>query len=187
MRLHGSYTSPFVRHCRIVLAQTGLECEFVETDYAASAQQSPTCRVPFLVDEARMLTDSASIVRYLHERAGQGFCNSIDEFDLFLLVDTVMDSTVNLFLLEKDGVTPETSAYLARQQRRVDQTLAALEQAVDERPPSPGGDACLRLGCYLSWAMFRERISLEGLPGLGAFQGEFEADPQIAATHPAQG
>ena len=33
MKLFGSYTSPYVRHCRIVLAQNGQDCEFVETDY----------------------------------------------------------------------------------------------------------------------------------------------------------
>lgn len=183
MKLHGSYTSPFVRHCRIVLAQTGLECEFVETDYAASAEQSPTCRVPFLMDQGRMLTDSASIVRYLRETAGQEFCASIDEFDLFLLVDTVMDSTVNLFLLEKDGVTPETSAYLARQQRRVAQTLDELERRV-EGADDASGDGMLRLGCFLSWALFRQRIVLDDHPCLAEFQQRFEADPAIAATHP---
>ena len=183
MKIFGSYTSPFVRHCRIVLARTGLECEFVETDYAQSAEQSPTCRVPFLVDGQRMLTDSASIIRYLREAAGQAFCPDIDEFDLFLLVDTVMDSTVNLFLLEKDGVTPESSAYLARQQRRVGQTLDELERRV-EGVDEFSGDGTLRLGCFLSWALFRQRIVLDDHPLLAEFQRRFEADPAIAATHP---
>ena len=183
MKLFGSYTSPFVRHCRIVLAQTGLDCEFAETDYAQSAEQSPTCRVPFLTDGTRMLTDSASIIRYLREAAGEDFCSSIDEFDLFLLVNTVMDSTVNLFLLEKDGVTPENSAYLARQQRRVGQTLDELERRV-EGVDDLSADGMLRLGCFLSWALFRQRIVLDDHPVLAEFQRRFEADPAIAATHP---
>ena len=183
MKLFGSYTSPFVRHCRIVLAQTGFDCEFVETDYAQSAEQSPTCRVPFLTDGTRTLTDSASIIRYLREAAGQAFCPDIDEFDLFLLVDTVMDSTVNLFLLEKDGVTPEISAYLVRQQRRVVQTLGELQHRV-EGVDHLSGDGMLRLGCFLSWALFRRRIVLDDHPVLAAFQRRFEADPAIAATHP---
>ncbi len=183
MKIFGSYTSPFVRHCRIVLAQTGLDCKFAETDYAQSAEQSPTCRVPFLTDDTRMLTDSASIVRYLREAAGQAFCPGIDEFDLFLLVDTVMDSAVNLFLLEKDGVTPETSAYLARQQRRVGQTLDELEDRIEGRADA-SGDGMIRLGCFLSWALFRQRLVLEDHPVLAEFQRRFEADPAIAATHP---
>ena len=63
MELFGSFTSPYVRHCRVVLAHTGLDCEFVETDYDQSAARSPTRRVPFLRDGDRMLTDSASILR----------------------------------------------------------------------------------------------------------------------------
>ena len=183
MKLFGSYTSPFVRHCRIVLAQTRLDCEFAETDYAQSAEQSPTCRVPFLTDGTRLLTDSASIVRYLREAAGQAFCPDVDEFDLFLLVDTVMDSTVNLFLLEKDGVTPETSAYLARQQRRVAQTMDELDRRV-AGASDLAGDGMLRLGCFLSWALFRQRIVLDNHPVLAEFQRRFESDPQIAATNP---
>jgi len=186
MKLYGSYTSPFVRHCRIVLAHSRLDCEFVETDYAQSAEQSPTCRVPFLTDGTRMLTDSASIVRYLREAAGQAFCPDIDEFDLFLLVDTVMDSTVNLFLLEKDGATPETSAYLARQQRRVEQTLDELDRRV-EGVDDHSGDGMIRLGCFLSWALFRERLSLADHPALAEVQRQFESDPTIAATHPDNG
>ena len=130
-----------------------------------------------------MLTDSASIVRYLREAAGQDFCASIDEFDLFLLVNTVMDSTVNLFLLEKDGVTPENSAYLARQQRRVGQTLDELERRV-EGVDDLSTDGMLRLGCFLSWALFRRRIVLDDHPVLAELQRRFEADPAIAATHP---
>ncbi|MFU8878583.1 MAG: glutathione S-transferase family protein, partial [Wenzhouxiangellaceae bacterium] len=169
MQLHGSYTSPYVRHIRIVLAQTGLACEFVETDYAASAAQSPACRVPFLVDGELQLTDSVSILKYLREKAGQSFFPEVAEFDSFLLVNTAMDSSVNLFLLEKDGVTPETSAYLARQQRRVAQTLGELERRLAAGGMDPAGDAGIRLGCFLSWALFRERLTLADHPALADF------------------
>ena len=37
MKLYGSYTSPFVRHCRIVLLETQQSCEFIETDQTSSA------------------------------------------------------------------------------------------------------------------------------------------------------
>ncbi len=185
MKIHGSYTSPYVRHIRIVSAQIGIECEFVETDYEQSAVQSPTCRVPFLVDGELMLTDSTSILKYLREKAGQEFFTDVREFDLFLLVNTAMDSSVNLFLLEKDGVTPDTSAYLARQQRRVGQTLDELERRI-EGMDQAGDDAAIRLGCFLSWALFRQRLSLDDHPRLAEFQRKFESDPAIAATHPGK-
>lgn len=73
MQLFGSYTSPFVRHCRIALIETGLDCEFVETDYAESARRSPTKKVPYLQDKDVMLFDSCSILKYLREKAGGTF------------------------------------------------------------------------------------------------------------------
>lgn len=187
MELFGSFTSPYVRHCRVVLAHTGLDCEFVETDYDQSAARSPTRRVPFLRDGDRMLTDSASILRYLREKAGQAFCADVDEFDFFLLVNTALDSTVNLFLLERDGLTPAESSYLKRQQQRVDGTLVHLEQLVSRDAVDRRGDGALRLACYLSWALFRERFALGELPALERLLIEFDQDAKFAATHPSLG
>lgn len=186
MKLYGSYTSPYVRHCRIVLAQTGQDCKFIETDYAQSAELSPARRVPFLYDAKLMLTDSASILRYLREKAGQAFFSDIGDYDLFLLVNTAMDSTVNLFLLERDGVTPAECSYLVRQKGRVEDTLAYLDRQIGEGSNDTNSDGMIRLGCFLSWALFRERISLKDHSALAGFQRQFESDPEIAATHPAK-
>ena len=187
MKLFGSYTSPYVRHCRIVLAQTGQDCEFVETDYKQSAELSPARRVPFLYDDKLMLTDSASILRHLREKAGQSCFPGIRDYDLFLLVNTAMDSTVNLFLLERDGITPADCGYLVRQRGRVEDTLAYLDRHLgnQDAPLDHASDGMLRLGCFLSWALFRKRISLDDHPALAEFQRRFESDPAIAATHPA--
>ena len=187
MELFGSYTSPYVRHIRIVLVQTGLDHEFIETDYQQSAEQSPACRVPFMRDGDLMLTDSLSILRHLREKAGQTFFPDLLEFDRFLLANTAMDSTINLFLLERDAVQPEQAPYLQRQQRRIRQCLQALDEVVNTQPPKLGGDFGIRLGCYLSWGLFRKRIELDGYNALATFQQRFEADPDIAATHPARG
>jgi glutathione S-transferase len=187
MELYGSFTSPYVRHCRVVLAHTGLDCDFVETDYDQSAARSPTRRVPFLRDGDRMLTDSASILRYLREKAGQPFFPDVDEFDFFLLVNTALDSTVNLFLLERDGLTPDRSAYLKRQKARVDGTLQHLEQLVSRDAVNRRGDAALRLACYLSWGLFRERFTLDELPLLERLLVEYDQDAKFAATHPSLG
>jgi glutathione S-transferase len=184
MQLFGSYTSPFVRHIRIVLAQTGLDFELIETDYEQSATQSPACRVPFLRDGERMLTDSLSILRYIRQRAGQDFFPSLDEFDQFLLADTALDACVNVFLFERDGYGPEQVPYLKRQQLRIGQCLETLDEALGRRQPEAGGDFAIRLGCFLSWALFRKRFGLESYPALAAFRATFESDPQIAATHP---
>lgn len=185
MQLFGSHTSPFVRHIRIVLARNGLPFELIETDYQQSAMKSPAARVPFLSDGDRTLTDSLSILRYLRERAEQPFFPSLDEFDRFLLTDTALDASVNLFLLERDGVGPNQAPYLARQKMRVTQCLQALEDEVQRSWPDPAGDFAIRLGCFLSWAVFRGRFALDGLPKLAQFRERFESDPQVAASHPS--
>jgi len=186
MKLFGSYTSPYVRHCRIVLAQTGQDCRFVETDYEQSAELSPARRVPFLYDDKLMLTDSASILRYLREKAGQPFFPDIRDYDLYLLVNTAMGSAVNLFLLERDGITPADCGYLVRQRGRVEDTLSFLDRQIGDGVPDANSDGMIRLGCFLSWALFRERISLDDHAALAQFQRQFESDPQIAATHPSR-
>lgn len=192
MELYGSYTSPYVRHCRIVIGRTGQDCRFIVTDYAASAAGSPAMRVPYLRDGALQLTDSTSILRYLRERAGQPFLANVTELDFFLLVNTALDSCVNLFLLERDGITPAQSPYLARQQQRVSRCLQHLEALLDLAQPDSAagfaedGDALLRLGCFLSWALFRERIDLQPHRRLSAFRERFDANPEFAASHPSR-
>lgn len=168
MELYGSYTSPYVRHCRIVLMETGVDCTFIEIDHAASAENSPTRRMPFLRDEGITLTDSSSIVKYLRNKAGLVFLEDVAEYDHFCMINTALDTTVNLFMLEKDGVTPEKSPYLMRQKQRVVSTLEAL----DKQPlpaQAPYNDAELRLACYLGWALFRKQVDLKPYPNLERF------------------
>ena len=183
MELFGSYTSPYVRHCRILLLEADLDCTFVEIDHSVSAAQSPTKRMPFLRDGSVTLTDSSAIVKYLRNKSGQAFFEDVLEYDLFCMVNTALDTTVNVFMLEKDGVTPEKSAYLMRQSQRVVSTLEEL----DKRPLSaqwPYKDAELRLACYLGWAVFRERIDLKRYPNLEKFLETAERHEYFRATVP---
>lgn len=168
MKLYGSYTSPFVRHCRTVLLETGLPCDFVETDHAASAVGSPTKRVPYLEDDSVTLRDSASILKHLRDKAGQPFLDDVVEYDRFCLVNTALETTVNLFMLEKDGLTPEQSPYLKRQSGRITSTLEELNR-LPLPTQAPYSDAELRLACYLDWALFRERLTLNAYPNLASF------------------
>ncbi|RUO42073.1 glutathione S-transferase [Pseudidiomarina aestuarii] len=184
MKLYGSYTSPFVRHCRIVLALNQQEFEFIPTDRAGAATGSPTQRVPFFRHDDVKLHDSAAILRYLRERAEQPFCTDSSDFDLFCLVNTALDTTVNLFLLEMDGLTGEQSSYLKRQESRVETVLAELEKyALPDAGPYTDGQ--LRLACYLSWAVFRKRIDIQQYPRLQQFLAAIDGHAWFANTHPA--
>jgi len=190
MQLHGSYTSPYVRHCRIALQQSGLQHELINTDYQQSMAQSPTAKVPFLRDAGLLLTDSSSILRHVRERSGQKFCPDIRDFDLYLLASTALDSAVNLFLLERDDVTPASSDYLKRQQQRIQQCLQHMDQIIQPMLPNlqeQFTDGVLRVGCFLSWALFRERLSIAEQVNLLQLLQQLDENALFAATHPAMG
>jgi glutathione S-transferase len=105
MKLHGSFTSPYVRHCRIALMESGLNWSFVETDHDNSARLSPSKKIPFLTDGDMLLSDSSSILMYIREKAGQPFISDALDFDLFCLINTLLDAAINRFYLAKDGIT----------------------------------------------------------------------------------
>lgn len=195
MKLFGSYTSPFVRHCRIALlegqSQGTLECEFVETDIVSSGKLSPTKKVPFLTDtkngEEIELTDSASIVMYLREQSGLIFFNSATDFNLFCNVNTVLDAAVNLFFLElKDNILPAEGSYLERHRERVLSSLQYFnEQEYSSQAPFTDGE--LRLACFLDWGLFRKRINIDGLANLQALLDAARDYDIFAQTAPPEG
>lgn len=188
IRLFGTYTSPYVRHCRIALAESGIDYEFVPTDYERSAQLAPAKRVPFLHDGDRVLNDSLSILKYVRESAGQAFLPELDDADLFALANTGLDTAINLFLLEKDGLGPDDSPYLARQAARVEAVLDALAsraRALSESTPG-FGDGALRLGCFLDWARFRRRFTLDAHPPLASTLERLEDYKPFADTPPRE-
>jgi len=187
MELYGSYTSPFVRHIRIALLESGLPFTFVETDAAGSAKLSPTQKVPFLKytegGKEKMLTDSSAILKYIREKSGKVFFADVEQFNTYCTANTLLDTAINLFYLEKDGVTAQQSAYMARQQSRLKTGLAELEK-LSLATKAPYNDAELRIACLLGWALFRHRFTLDGLPKLQTFLDGISAYPHYAATVP---
>ncbi|WP_111642163.1 glutathione S-transferase family protein [Marinimicrobium alkaliphilum] len=183
MQLYGSYTSPFVRHCRTVLLETGLKCEFVLADGSVSEARSPTQKLPFLIDGELTLTDSTAIVRHLRERAGQSFLPMIEDFDRYLMADTLMDAWVVLFNLRKDGLAWDDIRYLKRQRARIDTCLQTLE-ALSWPEQSPYNDLHLRVGCVLDWMCFRELVDLAAYPQLHQFLSTIRTYTPFAETAP---
>ncbi|WP_352339711.1 glutathione S-transferase N-terminal domain-containing protein, partial [Psychrobacter sp. 16-MNA-CIBAN-0192] len=88
MKLYGSFTSPFVRHCRIALLESTLDYQFIETDQASSATLSPTKRVPFLHDGELSLTDSSAILRYIRHKSSKTYLDTVVELDQFCMINT---------------------------------------------------------------------------------------------------
>jgi len=187
VELYGSYTSPFVRHCRIALLESGVPFTFVEIDASVSAKLSPLQKVPFLKysqnGKEQQLTDSSAILKYLRESGGKSFMPDVEKFNAFCAANTLMDTAINLFYLEKDGVTPKESAYLARQQSRLQTGLAELEK-LSFSSAAPFDDTELRIACFLDWALFRNRITLDAYPNLQKFLAGIRQYPHFASTVP---
>lgn len=184
MQLFGFYTSPYVRHVRIALLQTQTPCEFVETDGKSSATKSPTMKVPFLHDGAIKLTDSTSILRYIREQAGEPFLPNLLSLDLYCLVNTLMDSAINLFRLESSGLDTQDNPYFDRQRARIESGLDHLE-ALQVLPNALDLDAKLRLECFLTWGIFRNRFSLDNRPHLQGIVAAANNDSLFTQTRPA--
>ena len=185
MKLYGSLTSPFVRHVRIALAQSDLAWEFSEADPAMSQERSPTAKVPFMEDGDVLLTDSSSILKYVREKSGAGFLVDIEDYELFAMTNTLLDSALNLFFLEQAGVTPDQVPYLARQRDRVISGAAELNRRFD---PAAGivRDSALRCACFLGWTQFRQRLSLDGLDNLQGLLAAANENALFAETAPPQ-
>lgn len=171
MILFGSYTSPFVRHCRIVLDQTGKPWSMQDTDYATSGSESPTKRVPYLRDDKVHLYDSSSILHYLREQMGQAFLPNFQATENYAMANTVLDTAINLFLLENNGLKDESNDFIQRQQGRVHsglQVLNALDlpKHTDEIATD---DVALRIACLLDWADYRQRFEVADYAELQRF------------------
>ena len=183
MDLFGSYTSPYVRHCRIVLLQLGQPFRFVEANNDMSAKGSPTKRVPYLHDGDRFLTDSSSILQYARQKAGQAFLADIDDAERFYLANTGLEATVNVFQLEKDNIAPAQSPYLLRQLARAKSVLETLDAHKLEITDATS-DSVLRVACFLGWALFRKRIDLGPHPNLLSFFERAQRIPHFRETSP---
>lgn len=187
MKLYGNSPSPFVRHCHIALLESGLEFEFIHADSSSSTLLSPLQKIPYLEYEengkTRMLTDSSSILRYIRELSGKVYLPTVAELNDFCAINTLIDAQVNLFLLKKEGLTPESVNYLKRQQSRIQTGLRELEKG-HYAAQAPWTDVELRLGCFLDWNRFRKHFGTEEFPNLNKLLESLDKYPYFKQTSP---
>ena len=183
MQLFGSHTSPFVRHCRIALAQHNCDYEFVTVDYQRSAVDSPMQKMPYLKQDTLLLTDSSTIIKFIREPES-AFLADLHQFEYYTQTNTLLDAAINLFLLEKHKVLPANCPYLQRQLQRVQSGLTALNQS-QTHGFDPFRDDHLRLLCFLEWAQFRKRVDLNPFATLLAFIDQAQQHALITSTHPS--
>ena len=195
MKLYGVRTSPYVRHARVALAQSGLDWE-LEQVTLDTIGQSPTLRVPFLTDGNLTLSDSSVIVRYVREQSGQSYLATIADHELFAVATSVLDTAVNVYLMNigdsadlaevptstsTTGFDPKT--YFERQKERITVGIQELERC-QLSFSQPYTDGEIRLACLLDWAAYRDTIDLSGKDNLCRFLAEIRTWPPFAETAP---
>ena len=167
---------------------------------------NPMLRVPVLVDGEQTLLDSKLMAAYLYDRYPQAPLppppghlplqatlwhpqHRFDDENTLLAMDTAVDSTINLFLLELDGIAAEPSAYLRRQQQRVRACLGWVDGKLAGRTSFHDGVIAqldIALVCALQWMQFRKRYPVEDHPNLVQFLAAHASRPSLAETHPSR-
>lgn len=199
LRLYGTVTSPYVRRVRIVAAELGLPLDLVDTatdaGQAAMRAVNPVWKVPALQIDDRTILDSRAITEHLMRHHGPGPLRPHDPADmedsnLRLVIDGVLDALINCFYLGKDGVTPASSSYVAKQQERAAHAMHWLESQVERRWPA--GDSSLGLAeiglcTTVEWMRFRETYPVDRHPGLSRVAARHAERASMASTHPTAG
>lgn len=198
MKLFGTSTSPFVRRIRIIATELGVPFERVDTatdeGQAALRAVTPIWKVPTAIVDDVVLFDSRNITDYLITHHGWGPLRApaADERwqqqNLLNVIDAAVDSAINLFYIDRDGVDTSAAPYFQRQRDRVQSTLTWLEGQLRGAAFTEGGGLGLpeiALISGLDWLTFRARYDVDAHPGLVAFREAHEHRASIQATYPA--
>jgi glutathione S-transferase len=99
------------------------------------------------------------------------------------LVNTALDTCLNLFFIKRDGVDITHVPYLQRQRQRVQSVVQQLNALA--LPTSISiDDADLRLACFIGWAKFRQQVDFSQYPALESFYALMQGYAPFAASQP---
>ncbi len=208
MKLFGHDTSPYVRRIRVLLAEKAIPFERDPAGWVAPSDEftrlSPVMRVPAILHEGQVVLDSRLIASFLYDRfpgappeppSGHLPLQATlwspgaryDDENVLLAIDAAIDSAINVFLLEQDGVPVASSAYLRRQVRRVASCLAFVDGLLASSVtlhPEVFSFTDITLACALDWLTFRGRHDVAQHANLARFMKAHEGRPSLAETHP---
>lgn len=170
MKLIGSFTSPYVRKVRVVMAEKKIDYSFeLENVWGADTriqQANPLGKVPcLLMEDGSALYDSRVIAEYLDTLTP--VCkllppNGRERADVKVweaLADGVLDAAV-LVRLERTLRPRElqSEAWMERQMGKVHAGLHVMAKELGEAPFCAGNHyslADVAVGCCLGWLLFR--------------------------------
>jgi len=197
MKLYGSITSPFVRRLRFVCNELDVKFDFVDTatdaGQAEMRSKNPIWKVPCVEADGQILWDSHTIIEYISEkhvghpkllRTPQG-AEKWREKNLVTAADSCVESAINVFYLNKDGVKVNEVPYMVKQKARVASILAWLKTQLHDNyftAEKKIGLSELTLYCILDWMRFREMYPVNDDAALKAYLAFHAKHPSIAQT-----
>ena len=169
MKLIGSYTSPFVRKVRIVLAEKKMECEFeIDSPWTADSavpNHNPLGKIPvLLLDDGTPLFDSRVIVEYIDNVTPNNKLfpapnrERIEVKRWEALADGLLDAAVAAMLEGKRPDGEKSAGWIERQLGKVDRSLAFMADELGEKNFCMGTHfsmADIAVGTALGYLNFR--------------------------------
>jgi glutathione S-transferase len=169
MKLIGSLTSPYARKARVVLAEKKIEYDFVlDSPWSPDSlvpDLNPLGKIPVLVlDDDTPLFDSRVIVEYLDNVAPNNKLmpapnrerTEVKRWEA--LADGVCDAAVLIFLERKRPAKAQDAAWIARQEAKIERSLAFMAEQLGEESWCMGTHfslADIAVGCALGYLAFR--------------------------------
>lgn len=169
MKLIGSYTSPYVRKARIVLAEKHIGYNFeLEAPWEADSHvpdYNPLGKVPILVmDDGTSLFDSRVIAEYLDNiNPVSRLIPEANRRRIMVkrweaLADGMCDAAAAMFLERKRPEEKQSAEWISRQQTKVTRGLQAVSYDLSDKKWCDGNIytlADIALGCTLGYLSFR--------------------------------
>ncbi|MSQ73813.1 MAG: glutathione S-transferase [Betaproteobacteria bacterium] len=169
MKLFGSTASPFTRKVRVVLAEKKIEYEFeLDNPWGAESKVlslNPLNQVPVLVlDDGSTLFDSRVIVEFLDNVSPISQLipstnrEKIEVKRWEALADGLLNAGVLVRMENQRKDNERSPAWIARQQRKIHDSLAEMQRELAEKSWCTGNSytlADIAVGCALGWLSFR--------------------------------
>lgn len=194
-QLYGTPLSHFTRKVRILLAELGVEFDFIRMPSilgtaAVAYGANPLMRVPTLVHGEETVIDSDHIARYLvgkydpSDRFGVRSERVVD-LNRLAVVNGIMANEVVLILAKRGGLTDlDGVAYFRKLAEAIDTGLAWLDSHTDD------DDADLGYADIATICMWQHVVHYGLAQGLGRYRhvaarvGRFSERPSVAGTAP---
>lgn len=216
MKLFGHDTSPYVRRVRALLQELDVPFERDTGDWLLKPSDeflrlSPIGRLPLLLVEREggqlPIFDSKTIADYLltHHAPKNGAARKselplqptlfhpahrYEDENVLTIIDTALDSGIQIFIFERDGIKRDSAPYLRRQDERVAKCLSAVDAIYADRTTLHDGVlgyTDLALASCIDWFRLRKVRELSSYVNLARFLDSHLARPSVASTDPRIG